>query len=75
MISTNANRSSHGLGTRKRILFFCKRRLARQMFLIVGNSSGREICITVISGRLPAGNVLIFLQTVAGAGYRKVRVM
>ena len=30
---------------------------------------------TVISGRLPAGNVLIFLQTVAGAGYRKVRVM
>ena len=31
--------------------------------------------ITVISGRLPAGNVLIFLQTVAGAGYRKVRVM
>ena len=30
---------------------------------------------TVISGRLPAGNVLIFLQTVAGAGYRKVQVM
>ena len=29
---------------------------------------------TVISGRLPVGNVLIFLQTVAGAGYRKVRV-
>ena len=45
VISTNANRSSHGLGTRKRILFFCKRHLARQMFLIVGNSSGREICI------------------------------
>ena len=30
---------------------------------------------TVISGRLPAGNVLIFLQTVLGVGYRKVRVM
>ena len=30
---------------------------------------------TVISGRLPAGNVLIFLQTVAGAGYRKVQLM
>ena len=30
---------------------------------------------TVISGRLPAGNVLIFPQTVVGAGYRKVRVM
>ena len=29
---------------------------------------------TVISGRLPAGNVLIFLQTVSGAGYRKVWV-
>ena len=25
---------------------------------------------TVISGRLPVGNLLIFLQTVAGAGYR-----
>ena len=31
--------------------------------------------LTVISGRLPAGNVLIFPQTVVGAGYRKVRVM
>ena len=31
--------------------------------------------ITVISGRLPAGNVSIFPQTVVGAGYRKVRVM
>ena len=31
--------------------------------------------VTVISGRLPAGNVLIFPQTVVGAGYRKVRVM
>ena len=30
---------------------------------------------TVISGQLPAGNVLIFPQTVVGAGYRKVRVM
>ena len=30
---------------------------------------------TVISGRLPAGNVLIFPQTVVGAGYRKARVM
>ena len=27
---------------------------------------------TVISGRLPAGNVLIFPQKVVGAGYRKV---
>ena len=44
MISTNVNRSSHGLGTRKWILFFCKRRLARQMFFIVGNFSGRVIC-------------------------------
>jgi len=25
VISTNANRSSHGLGTKKLILFFCKR--------------------------------------------------
>ena len=32
-------------------------------------------CITVISGRLPAGNVFIFPQTFVGAGYRKVRVM
>ena len=31
--------------------------------------------VTVISGRLPAGNLLIFPQTVVGAGYRKVRVM
>ena len=38
------NRSSHGLGNRKRILFFCKRRIARKMFFIVGNFSGREIC-------------------------------
>ena len=30
---------------------------------------------SVISGRLPAGNVLIFPETVVGAGYRKVRVM
>ena len=35
----------------------------------------RSVRSTVISGRLSAGNVLIFLQTVAGAGYRKVRVM
>ena len=34
-----------------------------------------SIALTVISGRLPAGNVLIFPQTVVGAGYRKVRVM
>ena len=40
---------------------------------INGKIKGKKI--TVISGRLPAGNVLIFLQTVAGAGYRKVRVM
>lgn len=45
VISTNANRSLHGLGTRKRILFFCKRHIVRQMFLIVGNFSGWEICI------------------------------
>ena len=31
--------------------------------------------VTVISRRLPAGNVLIFPQTLVGAGYRKVRVM
>ena len=31
--------------------------------------------LTLISGRLPAGNVLIFPQTVVGAGYKKVRVM
>ena len=30
---------------------------------------------TVISGQLPAANVLIFPQAVVGAGYRKVRVM
>ena len=30
---------------------------------------------TVISGQFPAGNVLIFPQTVVGAGYRKVWVM
>ena len=35
----------------------------------------KKFCVTVISGRLPAGNVLIFPQTVVGAGYRKVRVM
>ena len=34
-----------------------------------------NVLLTVISGRLPVGNVLIFLQTVVGAGYRKVRVM
>ena len=34
-----------------------------------------HMLVTVISGRLPAGNVLIFPQTVVGAGYRKVRVM
>ena len=33
------------------------------------------ISSTVISGRLPAGNALIFPHTVVGAGYRKVRVM
>ena len=31
--------------------------------------------LTVISGRLPAGNVLIFQQTGVAAGNRKVRVM
>ena len=31
--------------------------------------------ITVISGRLPAGDVLIFPQTVVGVGYRQVQVM
>ena len=30
---------------------------------------------TIISGRLPAGNVLIFPQAVVGAGYRKVQVI
>ena len=30
---------------------------------------------TIISGRLPTGYVLLFPQTVVGAGYRKVRVM
>ena len=34
-----------------------------------------KISLPVISGRLSAGNVLIFPQTVVGAGYRKVRVM
>ena len=32
-----------------------------------------KLVITVISGRLPAGNV--FTQAVVGAGYRKVRLM
>ena len=34
-----------------------------------------KIITTVVSGRLPVGNVLIFPQTVVGAGYRKVWVM
>ena len=32
-------------------------------------------CGTVISGRLPAGNALIFQQTGVASGNRKVRVM
>ena len=39
------------------------------------NKDEREANITVISGRLPAGNVLIFPQTVVDAGYRKVWVI
>ena len=36
---------------------------------------GRLISFTIISGRLPTGNLLIFPQTVVSAGYRKVQVM
>ena len=34
-----------------------------------------NLAVTVISGRLPAGNALIFQQTRVAAGNRKVRVM
>ena len=49
--------------------------VAGSHFSTHGHAITLLVVVTVISGRLPDGNRLIFPQTVVDAGYRKVRVI
>ena len=73
MISTNVNRSLHGLGTRKRTLFFCKRHLIRQMSLIPGNISGPEICIIRTEQNNHSKGVLVLIRETLQIELKSVR--